>query len=173
MPSDGVLSLRPLRPSDAQEVIAHLQDPEIPRWTLVPSPYGREQFDAWLERSAAARASGEGLHFAIADGDDRVIGAVGAHGLDGPRPDIGYWVAAPARRRGVAARAVTIMRDHLAALGHAYLEILVHPDNAPSQRVATAGGFRATGECRPCPRDGLAGDYMVFAWPADAVTGAG
>ena len=39
---DGDLTLRPPRPDDADAVTAACQDPEIPRWTLVPSPYRRE-----------------------------------------------------------------------------------------------------------------------------------
>jgi RimJ/RimL family protein N-acetyltransferase len=174
MLSDGVVTLRPLRPEDADTVVAHLQDPEIPRWTRVPSPYRHADFDDWLHASARANADGEGLHLAITDGEDRVIGAVGVQGLDGPRPDIGYWIAREARRQGLASRAVRLLRDWLVAeRACAHLEILVDPDNRPSQRTALAAGFFATGEYRRDPREGLTGDYKVFAWPEDSGAGAG
>jgi RimJ/RimL family protein N-acetyltransferase len=174
MLSDGVVTLRPLRPDDAEAVIAHLQDPEIPRWTGVPSPYGQAQFDEWLAGSAAAYEQGLGVHLAIVGDDDRVIGAVGVQALDGERPDIGYWIAREARRQGIAARAVRLLRDWLAAeRGCEHLEILVDPANGPSQRTALAAGFFATGEYRRDPRPGLTGEFMVFAWPEDSGAGAG
>jgi RimJ/RimL family protein N-acetyltransferase len=173
MLSDGVLTLRPLRAADAEAVIGHLQEPDIPRWTRIPTPYGHAEFDQWLEAVAEARESGTGLHLAITDAGDRVIGAVGVQGLDGAHPDIGYWVAREERRRGVAVRAVRLVRDHLAEMGRDHVEILVHPDNTPSQRVAAAAGFTATGEYRRDPREGLDGDYMVFVWPDDTGAGAG
>lgn len=174
MLSDGVVTLRPLRPDDAPTVIAHLQEPDISRWTGVPSPYGQAEFDAWLTASEEANDQGAGLHLSIVDGEDRVIGAVGVQGLGTDRPDLGYWVAREARRQGVAARAVRLLRDWLAAEhGRSHLEILVHPDNTPSQRVAAAAGFFATGEYRRDPREGLTGDFKVFAWPEDSGAGGG
>ena len=174
MLSDGVVTLRPLRPEDAPVVIGHLQDPDIPRWTMVPSPYGQTQFDEWLTASADANAAGIGLHLAIADAEDRVIGAVGVQGLDTDVPDIGYWVARERRRQGIAVRAVRLLRDWMAAeAARTHVEILVHPDNTPSQRVAAAAGFQATGEYRRNPRAGLTGDFKVFAWPDDSGAGGG
>jgi RimJ/RimL family protein N-acetyltransferase len=172
--SDGVVRLRPVRETDAGAVIAALQDPEIPRWTRVPAPYTRAEFDDWLTAQAAARETGEGVHLLVTAPDGRLLGAVGVQGLDGEAGDIGYWVAAGARGRGVATHAVRLLRDWLAAeLGRASLEILVHPGNMPSRRVAVAAGFAATGEYRRDPRPGLLGEYMVFAWPDDAGAGAG
>jgi hypothetical protein len=37
---DGVVMLRAWRSDDRERIVAALQDPEIPRWTSVPSPYG-------------------------------------------------------------------------------------------------------------------------------------
>ena len=174
MLSDGVVTLRPLRPDDAETVVAHLQDPDIPRWTGVPAPYGHDEFHHWIAASADALAAGTGVHLGVVDAQDRVIGAVGVQALDTDHPDIGYWVAREARGCGVAVRAVRLMRDWLAAeRGCAHIEILVHPDNHPSQRTAAAAGFFATGEYRQDPRDGLGGDFKVFAWPEDSGAGGG
>jgi RimJ/RimL family protein N-acetyltransferase len=172
--TDGVIRLRPLRRSDGDAVVAALQDPEIPRWTAIPSPYTDREFQVWFGAQAASREAGQGVHLVITDLDDRLLGAVGAQNLMTDSGDIGYWVAREARRRGVAARGVRLLRDWLHT--HArrpYLEILVHPDNVPSQRVAEAAGFAATGEYRRNPRPGLPGDYMVFGWPDDAAAGSG
>jgi RimJ/RimL family protein N-acetyltransferase len=173
--TDGVIRLRPLRAEDADAMVAALQDPEIPRWTRVPSPYTHVEFEQWLASQAESRSAGEGVHLVVTDLDGRLLGAVGVQDLaTDSGGDIGYWVAREARGRGVATRAVRLLRDWLAAeLGRPCLEILVHPENVVSQRVAEAAGFAATGEYRRDPRPDLPGDYMVFAWPDDAAAGAG
>ena len=55
---DGDLVLRPKRPADAEAITAACQDPEIPRWTFVPSPYSLEDARAFLESSARRRRPG-------------------------------------------------------------------------------------------------------------------
>jgi RimJ/RimL family protein N-acetyltransferase len=139
--SDGVVTLRAWRPEDRDAVVAALQDPEIPRWTTIPSPYGPAEYDAWLERQRTS----DGLHLLVVDGQDRVVGAVGMQ-LTEAVPDIGYWCAAEHRGRGHTVRAVRLLRDHLRSLGHERIDIYVHHENVASQRVARAAGFEATGE---------------------------
>ena len=56
---DGDLVLRPKRPEDADALTAACQDPEIPRWTFVPSPYTRADAEA-LPRPQ--RRGGGGRH---------------------------------------------------------------------------------------------------------------
>ena len=149
--SDGVVALRALAPSDVPAIVAACQDPEIPRWTEVPSPYTPEDAHRFLAISAAEARAGEGIALAVADPGGRLIGTVGLFDLvRAPgRGEIGYWTAAPARGRGVAVRAVVLLRDWaVTALGLTELEIHAHPDNEPSQRVATRAGFAGTGELR-------------------------
>jgi RimJ/RimL family protein N-acetyltransferase len=88
-------------------------------------------------------------------------------GLRTARPDIGYWAAAPARRKGYMARAVRLFRDHLAL---PYVEVLTDVENIASQRLALAAGFTATGETRRDPRPGLTGEFLVFVSRASACT---
>jgi len=172
--TDGEIRLRALRASDRDAMVAAAQDPEIPRWTRVPSPYTGADFERWLAEAARQQQAGEGLHLAVVAADDgRLLGTVGVQQLHTAVPDIGYWVGAGARRRGVAARAVRLLRDWLAReLGRRRIEILVHVDNTPSQRTALRAGFARTGEYREDPRD-LAGTYAVFAWPDDGGAGGG
>jgi RimJ/RimL family protein N-acetyltransferase len=44
--------LRPWRLEDLDDLVTELQDPEIPRWTRIPEPYGRDDGREFLERSA-------------------------------------------------------------------------------------------------------------------------
>ncbi len=41
--SDGFVELRPWDPADIPAIVAARQDPEIPRWTRVPDPFGDEE----------------------------------------------------------------------------------------------------------------------------------
>jgi RimJ/RimL family protein N-acetyltransferase len=80
--------------------------------------------------------------------------------------EIGYWVAAAARGRGVASRAVTLLRDWAAEeLGLELIELVIHEQNALSCRVAERTGFLDTGERRCAPRTEPPGphDHAVYA----------
>src|SRR5436190_22510813 len=55
--TDGIVTLRPKRPEDADAITAACQDPEIPRWTLVPSPYTREHAVEWIAQQDLRSAS--------------------------------------------------------------------------------------------------------------------
>ena len=169
--SDGEIGVRPLAPADVPDIVAACSDPEIPRWTRVPSPYTREDAERFLAIAATEAAAGEGLALAVADASDRLIGTVGLMEVDRERGygEIGYWTAAPARGRGAAARAVALLRDWAhAELGLAELEILAHRDNRPSQRVAERAGFADTGELRAVARmpPGRREGYRVYVWRA-------
>jgi RimJ/RimL family protein N-acetyltransferase len=162
--SDGVVTLRPRRLEDAGAVTAACQDPEIPRWTTVPSPYTREHAVEWLSQREPDMA-----HFFAVDAEDRLLGSFSVMEIDAERGygEIGYWVAAAARRRGVATRAVTLLRDWAVSLGLRELEIIPDPANTASCRVAERAGFEPTGERRANPRE-PAGEvkYAVYRWRA-------
>jgi RimJ/RimL family protein N-acetyltransferase len=168
---DGDLVLRPKRAEDAAAITAACQDPEIPRWTLVPSPYTEADAHEFIASSAADAAAGRAANLIAVDaGDGRLLGSFSVMELDRAPGygEIGYWVAAGARGRGVATRAVCLLAGWAREeLGLTRIEILPHRDNAPSRRVAEKAGFRDSGELKPCPR--ATSDepvYAVFAWSA-------
>jgi RimJ/RimL family protein N-acetyltransferase len=141
---DGDITLRAWVAEDVPAIVAACQDPEIPRWTLVPSPYSADDARLWLAAQAAARRGGRRVELAIADVDDaRLLGSIAiARSADLRAGEVGYWVAADARRRGVATRAVRLLSDWaFAELGLDRIELLAEPGNEASQRVAEAAGF--------------------------------
>lgn len=142
------MTLRQWRESDAPAVAAICQDPEIPRWTNVPSPYteadAREFIRETLggERAEMARA--------IVDShDDRLLGAIG---LRLPAPgvgEVGYWLAASARGRGAATRAVRLMCAWaFRQFSLARIQLHTLPGNEASERVAERAGFTREGVLR-------------------------
>jgi hypothetical protein len=67
---DGDLILRPKVPADADALTATVQDREIPRWTLVPSPYTRADAEEYIARSAEAAAAGSSANLLAVDAND-------------------------------------------------------------------------------------------------------
>ena len=168
---DGAFTLRPPLPGDAEAVTAACQDPEIQRWTLVPSPYRREHAVRWLAEAPEGARAGETVTLLAFDGEDgRLAGSFSLMEIDLDRGygEIGYWVAPGARRRGVATRAVGMLHEWArTALGMRRIEILPHVDNAPSRRVAERCGYTDTGELRSAPRGEDHGAvHAVYAWEA-------
>ena len=140
---NGDIALRPWRPQDVPAIVAACQDPEIPKWTLVPSPYSEDDARLWLAAQSAARRGGRRVELAIVDPEDRLLGSIAiARSLDGSAGEVGYWVAREARRRGVATRAVQLLAGWaFSELGLERIELLAEPGNYASQRVAEAAGF--------------------------------
>lgn len=62
---DGPTALRPWRDSDIGALVFACQDPEISRWTRVPSPYGESDARAYLLTRHDAIHAGRMAPFAI------------------------------------------------------------------------------------------------------------
>lgn len=149
---DAVVALRPTEDDDIDAITAACQDPEIPRFTRVPAPYGRAQAAEHVQQVRQGWADGTHAVFSIRDAaTDDLVGSIGLLRLD-EAPDvaeIGYWVAAPARSRGVATRAVTLVsRWGVLDLGIRRLELMTRIENAASQTVAARAGFTREGVLR-------------------------
>ncbi|HSK46469.1 MAG TPA: GNAT family N-acetyltransferase [Coriobacteriia bacterium] len=150
--SDGVVTLRPWRSEDAQDVHRMVQDPEIPRFMSIPSNHTLEGVKRWLSGRDEGWQAGDDLAFAIESADDGIL--LGSAGLEVSSDDpaigeVGYWVAAESRGRGIAQRAVALIsRWAFDVLELERLEITTHPENLKSQRVAEANGYRREGVLR-------------------------
>ena len=159
--------LRPWREGDVDAVVHATADPEIPRWTRVPEGNTPENV-RWF---FANQPDGE-LHLAIAEpGTDAVLGSIGLLRPvpEARRAEIGYWVAAAHRGRGVAAEATRLLAARaFAEHGLHRLEIHAHPDNAASRRVAERAGFRFEGVLRGYEElKGRLDDVAMYARLAD------
>jgi RimJ/RimL family protein N-acetyltransferase len=151
---DDVIALRLPEERDVDAIVDACQDPEIPRYTRVPSPYRREHAETFLENNRKAWSASDDtteLSFVVTErGADRVLGAIGLKRFPARgAAEVGYWLAADARGNGHISRAVRLVaRWALVDLGFARLELFTEPDNAPSQRVAERCGFTREGVLR-------------------------
>ena len=141
--------------------MAALQDPEIPRWTAVPSPYRPSDYNAWMEVQREQVRAGVGLHFLVVDQGDGLLGATGVQ-LTEVAPDIGYWCAREHRGRGYTARAVRLLSQHLRALGFTRADIYIREENLASQHVAAAAGFTRVAGTTTVERLGGGAVYVRF-----------
>ena len=144
----GDVWLRPYRRDDLDDLVRELSDPEVPRWTNVPPNYGRDEGEAFLGQAEAQRLAGRALTLAIGD---PLQGAVGLTDVDWRerRAEVGYWVAASARGRGLASLAVRLLSDWaLAQAGLERLDLYANPANEASQRVAEKAGYTREGLLR-------------------------
>jgi len=143
--SDGAVTLRGFESVDVAALVEICQDPEIPRWTGVPSPYSAQDARVWLARCADGWAAGTRASFAVVEAEGgRLLGTAGLMAIDWPRSaaEIGYMLAAPARGRGAASRAVRLLAGWaLGELGLEHVELHIDKRNPASLAVAARTGF--------------------------------
>jgi RimJ/RimL family protein N-acetyltransferase len=158
--AEGDLVLRAFSSADVPAIAAACQDPEIPRWTHVPAPYDDADARQFLMLREQGRAAGSELQLAIVSaGRGPLLGSVG--------------LEAGARRRGVATRSVRLLSGWaVRELGMRRIELLAHPDNEASQRVALGAGFTREGLLRAYrERKGEREDLWMFSLLAGDVEG--
>ena len=169
--TDGEIRLRPWESRDVPAVTAACQDPEIPRWTVVPHNYTDRHARDFISHSAGELAAGRELALAVVDGEDRVLGALGMSNFDWSdmKAEIGYWMAPEARRRGIGARGTRLLaRWGLRTLHLERLELLANPSNEASQRLAERAGFTREGVLRKYRRrHGIREDLVMYSLLAE------
>src|SRR4051812_10970210 len=98
--SDGVVTLRGFRDTDADAIAVMMDDAEMANWTRTPWPYELSHAVEWLATHPAMEQRGEALNLAIVDGaHDELVGSIGLRPRDDARGEFGYLVARWARRR--------------------------------------------------------------------------
>lgn len=150
------LILRPFEPSDAAAVHAACQEPDIPRWTSVPSPYTLHDAEQWVGTVAPEGWRDDTSYpFAVLTKDDgSLVGAMGLVRLAQLRTlerqaEIGYWTAKEQRGKGYTAEAAAaVARWAFADLGVERMEWLAEAGNEGSWAVARKVGFRMEGTLR-------------------------
>jgi len=146
------LVLAPHAPADLEDMAAMHADPHVMR--LIGGPVPREQVWHRLLRYVGHwQIAGYG-HWTVrlADGGT-YLGDVGL--MDSRRathpsfegvPEAGWAFAAAAQGRGYAREAIGAMLEWADRNGIARTVCIIHPDNAPSIRLAEAHGYAFAGE---------------------------
>ncbi|QRP48257.1 GNAT family N-acetyltransferase [Amycolatopsis sp. FDAARGOS 1241] len=141
------IELRDWSPADAAWYVTQVRDPETLRFTTERATLTVEEFRRAL---GALQRNENALGFVAvsAESGERLANVAAVRA--GDVAEISYWVAAAARGRGVASRAVSALCHQVeAAWPVAELRLWTHADNVASQRVAERAGFGRVGGVTP------------------------
>ena len=149
---DGRVTLRPWSADDADALVSRINDLEIAAFLdLVPHPYTTSDAHDWFAIAAEGWRAGTSASFGIhVDGIEGATGGVGVRFLgdiDDGCAEVGYWVAAEARGRGIATAATrAAARWAFATVPElARLQLRADVENPASNRVAEKAGFTREG----------------------------
>ncbi|MFE6195765.1 GNAT family N-acetyltransferase [Streptomyces sp. NPDC057838] len=144
------LLLRTVSPRDTDAVYEACQDPDIQRWTTIPSPYLREHARSFTEQLAPdGWADGSMFTFGVFLPSGDLAGMLGLTMQGLGTAEIGFWAAERHRSRGYITEAA------LAACRWAFVhgaidrvEWRAEVGNRSSRAVAERAGFTVEGTLR-------------------------
>ncbi|MGH9003665.1 MAG: GNAT family N-acetyltransferase [Acidimicrobiia bacterium] len=161
----GRLVLRPWRAADVPDIPAAV-DPEIHRRVdTIPYPYTLADAEEFVAITRQGLTEGRAANLAIT-GDGRLLGAIGVRRAADPGVgELGYWVAAGARGRGVASAAAGALTEWaFDGLGLHRVELYTATDNAAARAAAERAGFEFEGIRRSWRKvHGQPTDYAAYA----------
>jgi RimJ/RimL family protein N-acetyltransferase len=168
---DGGIVLREWHRADIPALLAVIADPEIRR-TLphIPDPYTAAAAEEYIAGTRVNLTAGTAVAVAIVV-DGSLAGSIDLRlGGDGRMAEMGYWVAAPARGRGVASSAARMLGDYgFDSLGLRRIQLNAAVDNPASCRVAEKAGFEREGVRREWRSvAGVPTDFALYARLADS-----
>lgn len=146
-------------PSDAEDVVAYANDPDVIAYTPVPVPYGHAEAHHWItDVVRAGWATDTRYEFGIRRTDDlRLLGTVGLFGFgtgDGDgAAEIGYAMHPDGRGHGYVTEAAAAVLDWAFApapegLGFVRVQWRAIATNTPSAAIAQRLGLRYEGLLR-------------------------
>lgn len=147
--SDRLL-LRQFRASDAAQIVELCQDPDTPRFTMMPAAMTERDARIWVEQGLEWWPRGVARFAVTIPPSDECVGQIGIQ-FDHPlrRAEAFYWIDRRIRGKGVASEGLNLVT------GWAFQEheivrvqLVTHQDNTASQKVAERCGFVREGVLR-------------------------
>jgi len=142
-------------PSDAEDVVAYANDPDVIAYTPVPVPYGHAEAHHWITDVVRASWSADSRYeFGIRRADDpRLLGTIGLFGFVEGAAEIGYAVHPDGRGHGFVTEAAAAVLDWAFApepdgLGLVRVQWRAIATNTPSAAIARRLGLRYEGRLR-------------------------
>jgi RimJ/RimL family protein N-acetyltransferase len=141
---------------DIPAITSGASEPSVALYTTVPSPYQESDARWFVDEVRTTWQAGTAATFAVCDAAEPAVllGMVGLHNIEqegnpGGRAEIGYWLASPARGRGLMSRAVRVISAWgVDELGLARIDWVAAVGNTPSRNVVDHCGYRFEGTCR-------------------------
>jgi RimJ/RimL family protein N-acetyltransferase len=138
------LAFRQMTTDDIDDMTSLLSDPDVMRY--YPQSKGRDEALAWINwNQRLYRKEGFGLWLVTLRATGEFVGDCGltSQEIEGATDiEVGYHVRKDLQGHGYATEAAAACRDHARdVLNTKRLIAIIHPDNAPSQRVAEKIGL--------------------------------
>ncbi len=151
----GDITLRKSEERDIVPIYNACQDPLIPRFTTVPSPYLMSHAEEFI-RDLAPRSFEQKTEmlFSIVKGkgaEEKFCGLISFHtlSLDHHSTEIGYWLDEDARGKGIGKAAVKLLSEYgIETMGFRRIEALVDVENLASRALLAASGYQEEGILR-------------------------
>ena len=166
--SHGLITLRKPEEKDIAAIYEGVKDPLIPKFTRIPANYQIEMAELYVrERAPNSIENKTELQLAI-EYEGKFAGAFSFHTIDlaAEKAEIGYWLTASTRGKGIATLATKLMTDYgFNTIGFHRIEALVVESNIPSLKVLRNAGYKQEGILRDkcCQDDGTRADMILFA----------
>jgi RimJ/RimL family protein N-acetyltransferase len=144
------LVLRTVGPADTDAVYAAAQDPDIQRWTTIPSPYLREHAESFTEHLVPEGwANASMFTFGGFLAEKELVGVLGLTMRSLGVAEVGFWTAKEHRGNGYTTEAVlTAARWAFTDLSVDRVEWRAEVGNRASRAVAERAGFTIEGTLR-------------------------
>jgi len=176
----GQFTLRPLSEADIDAIYQSCQDPLIPRFTTVPTPYSKELAQAFVrtrapqlfeERKAIQwilTVSKDISPAALKVAGETFLGPFSIHAIEENNHigEIGYWLNKDVRGYGYGSIGSRMVTNYaFETLGLRRLAGLVDSDNEASKKVLLGAGYAHEGlmKSRVTRADGSQIDMDLFA----------
>jgi RimJ/RimL family protein N-acetyltransferase len=145
------LILRAPIAADLDAIFEACQDAEIQQWTVIPSPYRREDAAYFIEELAREGwRSGRNPIWCVLEKETGTL--VGTQSLTARGPgaaEVGFWTTAEARGRGYGVEALrAVAHWAFTARELRRLEWVAYAGNEPSLAMARKAGFTLEGTLR-------------------------
>lgn len=141
---DGEVALLPVDRDVTALIVAASHDEEITRWTQVPRDL--TLLDAGLITSGWTMPSTTTARFQVSVAEQAPAGMATIWINAAGEAEVGYWLLAATRGRGIARRALRLLCTWaFEECGLERLQLTTLPGNVASERVAQACGFHPQG----------------------------
>ncbi|MFC8344284.1 GNAT family N-acetyltransferase [Streptomyces sp. NPDC057280] len=147
----GRLLMRTVGPPDTDTVYAAAQDPDIQRWTTIPSPYLREHAESFTDQLVPDGWTNGSMFtwgLFLPEGEE-LVGMLGLSMRSMSAAEVGFWGTREHRGNGYVTEAVlAASRWAFTQLSIDRVEWRAEVGNHPSRAVAERCGFTVEGVLR-------------------------
>jgi RimJ/RimL family protein N-acetyltransferase len=143
--------LRPIKPSDAASIYMYAKDPEVLKYTLLPSPYRPSDSKRFVRTAMSKKWRKKCIVKAIVPKPGKTLAGVITLDLNmgNRRCYVGYWLARPYWGRGLAKESLQLMlRLAFETIGLSKVTSSVMHLNVRSYKLLDGAGFKLEGRLR-------------------------